>query len=172
MGGVTLLGNTTNASYAHRSIYNKQGKQTIGALVAKIIPNYASVFLNIGTTTEAVGRNLHNHQGIKIITNNINIAHMCCQYKDASVFITPGEVREDSAILGYTVQEYLNQFVLDYAVIGTSGIDADGYFLDYDAQEIAIARQVIKTATHTILATDISKFGRRAMVKIASLNTH
>ncbi len=50
-------------------------KQAIGRAAADLIPNNASLFINIGTTTEAVGEALLDHKDLMVITNNINVAN-------------------------------------------------------------------------------------------------
>ena len=42
--------------------------------IARHIPDQASLFLNIGTTTEEVARALLSHKGLRVITNNLNVA--------------------------------------------------------------------------------------------------
>ena len=54
-------------------------KSAIAREVAKRIPNGASLFIDIGTTPEAVASALLNHERLRIVTNNINAAHLLRQ---------------------------------------------------------------------------------------------
>ena len=45
-------------------------KRRIGEAIAAQIPDHASIFINIGTTTESIARALLNHHHLKIITNH------------------------------------------------------------------------------------------------------
>ena len=38
------------------------------------MPNGCSLIINIGTTTEAIARELLHHRGLRVITNNLNVA--------------------------------------------------------------------------------------------------
>ena len=68
-------------------------KQRIGEAIAAQIPDHASLFINIGTTTESIARALLNHNHLKIITNNLNVATMLSAKDDFDVLLTGGNVR-------------------------------------------------------------------------------
>ena len=59
---------------------------------------------------------------------------------------------------------------MDYGIIGISGIDESGNLLDYDYREVAVARTIIECSRVVFLATDSSKFGRPAMVRVGGLS--
>jgi hypothetical protein len=59
---------------ARRKIASEE-KDAIGKAAAALIPDNASLFINIGTTTEAVSKALLDHKGLMVITNNINVAN-------------------------------------------------------------------------------------------------
>ena len=65
-----------NVAYDARRILAQVEKEGIGRLAASLIPNNSSLFVNIGTTTEEVARNLVHHEGLLVITNNIHVAHI------------------------------------------------------------------------------------------------
>ncbi len=53
-GGACLSSSTKNIEYIHRKESNQQAKSNIAKSLAQLIPNDSSLFINIGTTTEAV----------------------------------------------------------------------------------------------------------------------
>ena len=58
-GGVRVPSSTTeNIAYRQREMLNAEGKQGIARAVAARIPNGSSMLINLGTTTEAVAREL------------------------------------------------------------------------------------------------------------------
>ena len=73
-GGIGMLPGTKSLSYSSREIENVGAKNRIGAAIASQIPNGASIFIDIGTTMEAVAEGLLNHEGLTIITNHIGVA--------------------------------------------------------------------------------------------------
>src|SRR3546814_4191360 len=61
-------------------------------------------------------------------------------------------------------------FKVDFGIIGISGIDDDGTLLDFDYREVRAAQAIIKNSRRVFLATDHTKFGRNAMVRLAHVN--
>lgn len=50
-------------------------KERIARKVAEQIPNGSTLFIDIGTTPEAVAHALLNHSNLRIVTNNLNVAN-------------------------------------------------------------------------------------------------
>lgn len=169
-GGASLAPNTRNTDYRARKQTMRDAKDRIGRLVARQIPDGASLFINIGTTTEAVARALVHHRGLRVITNNINIAILLRDCPDFEITVAGGRLRRhDLAVVGEATIDFINQFKVDFGVIGISGIDADGTLLDFDYREVRVAQAIVENARTVFLATDQTKFGRRAMVKLGNV---
>ncbi|MEO0329520.1 MAG: DeoR/GlpR family DNA-binding transcription regulator [Pseudomonadota bacterium] len=171
-GGAVFPSNTINVAYKARREIGAEGKQRIGEYVASIIPDNASIILNIGTTTEQVAFALRNHKGLMVITNNLNVAHILSDASGIELFITGGMVRKsDGGIVGAAAIDFIKQFKVDYAVIGSSAIDQEGSLLDYDYREVRVTQAIFKQSNKTILVADRSKFDRRAPVEIGRLDS-
>jgi DeoR family glycerol-3-phosphate regulon repressor len=170
-GGASFPSGTENVKYdARRQIASLQ-KKAIGLAAAQLIPNNTSLFINIGTTTEAVGEALHDHHELMVITNNINVANRLRILSAIEVVIAGGVVRgSDGGIVGEAAVDFIRQFKVDYAVIGASAIDADGALLDFDFREVKVAQAIIANARHVILVADSTKFERTAPVRIGHLS--
>ena len=137
---------------------------------AEEIPNNASLFINIGTTTEAVARALIHHQGLLVITNNMNVAQTLIAAPGCEVIVAGGLLRRsDGALVGEATADFVKQFKVDYAVIGASAIDEDGSLLDYDYREVRVAHALLANARHAYLVADRTKLGRTAPVRIAQM---
>ncbi|TIX56631.1 MAG: DeoR/GlpR transcriptional regulator, partial [Mesorhizobium sp.] len=127
-------------------------KEAIGRPAARLIPDNASLFINIGTTTESVSKALLDHIGLMVITNNINVANRMRIYPSIEVVIAGGVVRgSDGGVVGEAAVDFIRQFKVDYAVIGASAIDHDGALLDFDFREVKVAQAIIANARHVIL---------------------
>src|SRR6266403_857355 len=72
-GGAIVASGVANLSYDARRFLSQTEKRSIGAAAAQLVPNNSSLFINIGTTTEEVARALQNHDGLLVITNNLNL---------------------------------------------------------------------------------------------------
>ncbi len=170
-GGARLASNIDNMSYAARRIIASEQKRAIGRAVAKLIPDNSSLFLNIGTTTEAVAKELLQHKRLMIITNNINVATLLHPSKEHQVIIASGEVRcSDGGIVGQSAVDFIRQFKVDFAVIGSSGLDSEGALLDFDHREVLVSQAIMDNARHVILAADYTKHQRVAPVRIGHVS--
>lgn len=170
-GGAVLPRGNENVAYEARRSMAAAEKQAIGQAAAALIPNDSSLFINIGTTTEAVGDALRDHRRLMIITNNINVANRLRVFPDLEVVIAGGIVRsEDGGIVGEAAVDFIRQFKVDYAVIGVSAIDQDGALLDFDYREVKVAQAIIANARHVILVSDSTKFDRTAPVRIGHID--
>jgi DeoR family glycerol-3-phosphate regulon repressor len=170
-GGAILASGVENVGYDARRVLAREEKEAIGRAAAALIPDHASLFVNIGTTTEAVARALLQHDGLMVITNNLNVASLMRGYSRLEVVIAGGVVRHsDGGIVGEAAVDFIRQFKVDFAVIGASAIDADGALLDYDYREVKVAQAIIANARTVILAADSTKFERSAPVRIGHLS--
>ncbi|MEM9584160.1 MAG: DeoR/GlpR family DNA-binding transcription regulator [Pseudomonadota bacterium] len=169
-GGAILPSGVTNIGYEQRRELNRAAKAKIAKRCAADIPNNASVFLNIGTGTEAVARELLGHRNLMVVTNNMNIAQILSANPDCDVIVAGGTLRRsDGGLTGHQTVQMIEQFKFDYAVIGCSALDHDGDILDFDIQEVAVSRAIISRSRERFLVADTSKFDRSAPVRIASL---
>lgn len=171
-GGVRMPGSTTeNIAYRQRQLLNEEAKRAIAKTVARAVPEGCSLILNIGTTTEAVARELLRHRGLRVITNNLNVAAILADNPDCEVIVAGGVVRSrDHGIVGETAVDFMRQFRVDIGLIGISGIEQDATLRDFDLREVKVAQSIIGQSREVWLVADHSKFDRRAMVELARLD--
>lgn len=169
-GGAVLPSGVSNIGYGDRRASHRDIKIKIARKTAQLIPDNASLFLNIGTTTEAVAHALHAHRNLMVVTNNLNVANILAANPTCDVVVAGGSLRRsDGGLVGDLAALAIDRFKVDFAVIGASAIDLSGDLLDFDPQEVRVSQQVIKAARATVLVADGTKFTRKAPVKIASL---
>lgn len=73
-GGAALPSSSENTAWQDRKMMWSAEKARIAQRVASQIPDGASLFIDIGTTPEAVAHALMNHSNLRIVTNNLNVA--------------------------------------------------------------------------------------------------
>ena len=169
-GGAARPTSTENVAYNERKVLCFREKQKIAHLLAQQIPDNASLFINIGTTTEAIAHALCNHKRLRVITNNLNVASIMSANEKFEVIVAGGLVRHrDQGIIGEATIDFISQFKVDVGIIGISGIDIDGTLLDFDYREVRAARAIMDNSRKVFLATDHTKFGRNAMVRLGSI---
>lgn len=170
-GGVRVPRSTIeNIAHQQREHLNTAGKTRIAQAVAAEVPNDCSLILNIGTTTECIARALLRHSGLRVITNNLNVASILSANLNCEVIVVGGVVRgRDQGIIGEAAVDFIRQFKVDIAIIGISAIESDGSLRDFDYREVKVSQTIISHAREVWLAADSSKFNRPAMVEVGNL---
>jgi len=169
-GGAGMVPSTENVAYTKRKVLRLKEKQQIAQMVAGHIPDHASLLINIGTTTEEIAKALCDHRGLRVITNNLHVAAILSGNENFEVIVAGGLVRQrDGGIIGPLTIDFIEQFRVDYGIIGISGIDMDGTLLDFDYREVRAARSIMDNSRKVFLAADHTKFGRNAMVRLGNI---
>ena len=169
-GGAVIPSGVVNIVYDERRRLNEAGKKNIAVACAASIPNGASVFMNIGTSTEAVARELLDHENLLVVTNNLNIANTLAANHSSEIILTGGVLRRaDGGLVGGLTAEMIQQFKFDFSVLGCSAIDEDGDLLDFDGQEILVSRSAIQRSRKVMVVADYLKFERKAPLTICSM---
>lgn len=169
-GGAVITSGVDNLGYDERRHIAAGSKDAIGAAAAALVPNGASLFINIGSTTEAIARHLTGHRDLMVITNNLNVVDILAGSPSIEVIAAGGKVRPgDRAVVGALAMDFIRNFRVDYALIGASAIEPDGTFLDFDVDEVRVSQTIIRHARQVILSLDSSKLGRPAPAKIGDL---
>src|SRR6056297_3144639 len=168
-GGAILPSGVSNILYEERRRLNEPAKQAIARACAAAIPDDASLFIAIGTTTEAVARELMDHRNLMVVTNNMNVAQILLANTDCEIVVAGGALRRsDNGLVGNLTARTIENFKFDYAILGCSAMDEDGDMLDFDIQEVVVGQTLLNRSREVFLVADHSKFQRSASVNIWS----
>lgn len=170
-GGAVLPSGINNIGYEDRRRLNDTAKAGIGHLCASEVKNGSSLFLGIGTTCEAVARALVHHEGLLVMTNNLNAVPILSANPNCKILVTGGTLRPaDAGLVGAQSAASARGFKFDLAVVGCSALDETGDLFDYDLDEVIVSRTVIENSRATALVADASKFERAAPARVAALS--
>ncbi len=170
-GGAVLPSGVANIGYEDRRNLFTQTKQRIAKVCAAEIPEDASVFLDIGTSTEAVAHELLGHRNLLVVTNNMNVPNILIGNPDCEIILTGGQLRRaDGGLVGKLTTDTIRQFKFNVAIIGCSALDQDGDMLDFDIQEVSVSQAIIRQSRAVFLVADASKFKRSAPARIGSIS--
>jgi DeoR family glycerol-3-phosphate regulon repressor len=170
-GGVRAAATAANITYQQRETLNAQAKARIGRAVAERIPDDSSLMLTVGTTTCAVARELRDHKGLRVVTNDMTIAQLLSISPHIEVHMCGGFVRaRDHAVVGEAAVDFVKQFRFDTIIMGVAGIEPDGSMRDFDYREVKVTEAAIAHSRQVWVVADASKFERRAMVEVAHVS--
>lgn len=170
-GGAVLPSGTRNIAHEERRALNATAKADMARACAAAIPNGAALFLTIGTSIEALARELLHHEGLMVVTNSLGAADILRANPSVDIQLTGGALRRaDGGLVGPLAVEGIERFRADIAVISCSALDESGDMLDYDLDEVAVTRAVMRQARRCLLVADHSKFQRKAPARVGSLS--
>lgn len=170
-GGVAILNSLSSLEYLGRRSTANPVKERIAETTATLVQDGDCVFLDAGTTCEHVAMALREHQGLRIVTYNLNAAHILKDCEDFLVAVPGGFVRHiDGSIMGDFSDDFIERFNFDTAILSVSGIDENGVTGDDNHWEVANAKAVMQRSATTILAVDSGKFLQTGLVELCHIS--
>lgn len=166
-GGVDAPVESRNISINARAALNSAAKQRIARRIAAAIEPGSTVFMGIGSTVQFVAEALRDHAGLRVVTNNIDVALMLCDAPQIEVHMTGGVLRHnDRDVVGADSLHFFEKFYASYAVIGAGALDPEKGILDFSYSEAQTTTTLIANSRVHFLAADVSKWSRDASVRV------
>lgn len=166
-GGARLVERVDEADLETRLLENIPGKRRIAQRVAAMVPDGASLFLDVGSTTSFIADALQARSRLSVFTNSLAVAWKLATRNGNRVFFAGGELRpSDGGTFGPEALDFLEYFTADLAIISATGLCPDRGFLLADLSEARLARKMVDRAARVIVAADSRKFHRLAPVSL------
>lgn len=140
-----------DAVWLRRNI-STHSKDAIGH-AAGLIPDGCSLFINVGTTTEAVVRHLTDYNDLLVATNNINVVNTLIGCEKIKILVAAGTVHDDGAITGETAVQFQRRAPIRIVTID----DIDCFVTDINPPATFIKR--CNEAEVEVIVTDHKKQG-------------
>ncbi len=174
-GGAVLLDPNSNVVYPYilgeQITKNTKEKNLIGIKAASLVKPHETIFLDSGTTTPFIARNLNPELPITALCYTFTNAMEFYRRNNANLILLGGLFHRDSNIF-HSVDNYglIRNTRADKAFISTGGFDPEmglTTFFDYEA---AIKREMIRSARQIIVVADSTKFGTISVTHFAELD--
>ncbi|MFT4115285.1 DeoR/GlpR family DNA-binding transcription regulator [Bradyrhizobium sp.] len=169
-GGARRLEADRVPSYATRSASHVREKVAAAAQILDVVPDGSSLFLAGGSTLECVAQALLRRSQLTIVTNNLHAAMTFHDKEGFRVHLVGGWLRTASgSLVGAATAESISMFSLDFSIVSTRGITADGWLLEYDQDLVQPVENMMENARTAVLVADSSKFGSTGIVRVGHL---
>lgn len=164
-GGAIGVSSIRDEPISKRAKKAAKEKVMIAQLAVDLISDHTTIFLDTGSTTEALAKQLGRFTDLKLYTNSLKVAQAAREHFGVSVFMTPGQLRKiELDLVGYDTVAYIQNFVFDTVFMGAAGIDVERGFMDFEEDESRIRQALLKSARNKIMLADASKFGKTANI--------
>lgn len=147
---------------------NEDQKNWIARTAAALVGPSESIGLDVGTSVLALAEVLAARRDIRVLTNNLRVAMRLAE-GNGTVYTVAGQIRSpEFSVFGPQAVAAIKSHFLDRVFVGVSGLDADGFY-DYSPEDTEVKRAFMENAGQVVVLCDASKFGRRALSRIAPL---
>ncbi|MEA3326601.1 MAG: DeoR/GlpR family DNA-binding transcription regulator [Chloroflexota bacterium] len=174
-GGAVLLGQNTSVRdpyiLGEQTAKNAREKNLIGIKAASLVQPHETIFLDSGSTTPFIAKNLNSDLPITVICYTFTNALEFYPRKNANLILLGGYFHRDSNVFHSPENHALIRNTrADKAFISTGGLDPELGLTTYFNYEAAIKREMIRSAKHIILVADSTKFGSISVTHFAELS--
>ncbi|MEZ4630489.1 MAG: DeoR/GlpR family DNA-binding transcription regulator [Deinococcales bacterium] len=157
------------SSYKVRLKTQQAEKLAIARYAASFVQDGDTIAIDASTTGLTLAQQLSQRQ-ITIVTNSLDIAQTLRGMQPALI-LTGGLLREKAgSFVGPLALHSLHDVRVDRVFFSAKGVLIPDGFLDSDLSEVEVKRMMLNHAARATALIDSSKFGKRAMGLIASLN--
>ena len=158
-------------AYQQRAQRFTEEKRRIGALAAGYIKNGDIVFINSGTTTTQLIRQIRSNADITVITNNL-IGTLDLGEVDFELLLLGGTFQPKShSVGGRFAINNLSQIYANKAFIGVDGISLKhGYTVPTNAEAEVASMMIERTNGPVTIVSDHSKWGVVSNFEIAAIH--
>jgi DeoR/GlpR family transcriptional regulator of sugar metabolism len=143
------------------ALYNEE-KRAIGRTAARQIPRNSCIYLDAGTTTLALAREVVDRDDLLVVTNDFMVANLLMEASQCRVIHTGGTVcRENRSCVGESAARSLRHLAIDIAFISASCWGPRGLFTP-DEDKVMVKQAVSEVSSKRVLLSDSSKYNRIA----------
>ncbi|PTR44984.1 DeoR family transcriptional regulator [Rhodococcus sp. OK611] len=169
-GARPIDGAMSEIPYAVKEGDHRAEKIAIARAAADLVRDGESVILDSGSTTYQVAAALRHRTDLTIITNDLRIGKYVATFPDVRLLVTGGELLGSVfTLVGERSVEFLADYSVDWAFLGADAIDPTAGVTNTNTLEVPIKRAMIAAAARSAVLADSSKFGHRALTRVAVL---
>ncbi len=171
-GGATLpqaVYSTREEDMAYKHTLYQAEKQRIGQYAASLVRKNDFVYIDAGTTTEAMIPYLTESEAV-YVTNGTGHADKLIR-KGFNVYIPGGQIRREThAVVGEETVESLKKYNFTIGFFGTNGISTKAGFSTPDMHEARVKQIALEQCRRAYVLTDASKFNQITPITFAALD--
>ncbi|ADH98451.1 DeoR/GlpR family DNA-binding transcription regulator [Salisediminibacterium selenitireducens] len=168
-GGASRIQSKMNEpTFVEKQTRFTEEKRSIGQKAATFIQDGDCVYLDAGTTTQAMLPFI-TQADVTIVTNSLNIIEQGVRL-GLTIYVIGGYVKSGTnAFIGKGAVDALQSYRFDKAFIGTNGVDLEFGYSTPDPEEAQVKKMAMDQANEAFVLSDASKFGESAFARFAGL---
>ncbi|ONK13980.1 DeoR/GlpR family DNA-binding transcription regulator [Streptomyces sp. MP131-18] len=170
-GGVRIAGQLhEEPSFIDKSTMDQPAKLAIAERAAGLLNDNTTVYLDAGTTCQALVPHLVRHQGMTVVTNDFTTANALMGNPDIEVIHSGGRIEHaNRSAVGRLAALTLGQLALDVAFVSTSSWDLTHGVTTPSAAKVEVKQAAMRSASRSVLLAGSVKYGTFGMYRVADL---
>jgi len=165
-GGVASIINNNSKiiPISDRENTNIAAKQNIGKVVAQLIENDSTVFVDSGSTPAQVIQYLGQKNNITIITNSLKAMYESSKYPNIKLLGIGGMYNTfKGSFVGSGTLETISKLNFDIVLLGSTCVDLESGLTINSYFEVDIKRWLVQHNKRVVLMADTSKYDKTAL---------
>jgi DeoR family transcriptional regulator of aga operon len=146
-------------------------KTAIGKAAAALVEDGQTVLIDNGSTAYQVAAALADHRGLTVVTNDLMVA-LCLRSQGVHQVHVTGGLLLDTVftLVGPIATQAVEGLHVDWAFLGAEGVEPEAGITNINVVEIPLKRAMIAAARNAAVVADSSKFGRRSLATVCTLD--
>ncbi len=145
-------------------------KRVIAEEAARLVEDGMTVFLDAGTTCEAIVPHLAKHAGLTVLTNDPHSGLALMAFPQLSVILAGGELDPVTAAMGgHLAAATVSAVNFDVAFVSTGAWSVERGVMAPALDNVEVKNAAMKAACSSVLVADSSKYGAVARFRVAPL---
>ena len=169
-GGVTINGAAVPPVSIRENTHSKE-KERIGKLAGSLVHDGDTIYLDSGTTTPYILRNLTNVQSLTVISHNLRALEEASHHKEFHLIAVGGEYSyrtgDFSGLASST--DTLSRYHISRAFMSATAVSVKFGLSSTSFLEAEIKRSIVARSDSIVLMSDHSKFMRNAVISFCDL---
>jgi DeoR family transcriptional regulator, fructose operon transcriptional repressor len=153
-----------------RNSSRQNEKSRIADYAVGLLGAAESIYIDEGSTTQALAERLHPRRPLTVVTNAVPVALLMAPREYVTVILVGGRVRSKTlGTIDHWAVQMLTDFVFDLSMMGTNGLTVERGLSCPDAGVAAVKARVIESSRRSVLLTDSSKIGSDSSYRFAQV---
>jgi DeoR/GlpR family transcriptional regulator of sugar metabolism len=156
---------------AEKAVADLPAKSAIARTAAELVTDSMTIYLDAGTTVQAMRPHLEDRVGLTIVSNDLGTIEAFLDHPSVDLICVGGRIdRDNQSMVGRLAALTLSQLSLDVAFLSSSSWDARHGVTTPVEAKVDPKRAAMSSARTSVLLADSGKFGRYAKYRVLALD--
>ena len=160
-GGAVLKINAGEMPISERLLLYKEEKEALAEKCLPYLHDDITVFIDSSSTCQYLLPHLAEFRKVTVITNSVSALLTASKLHLKTILIGGDYYEQDMCMVGSIAEQNAKDLNVDVAFLTTAGISNDGVISDFDLNQTAVRKIIMKNASQNVFLFESDKIGKR-----------